>query len=171
MSGSALLDTSFLISLVNGHRVHHAAAVQYYKYLLTHNLPMYFSSIVASEFGIKQTVTDLPLKNFRLLDFNLAHGQRAAALWNALGTRDTGDDRAVVRDDVKLLAQARHEGIHFLLTEDASTLRKYCERLRATGHMQSRTILLADGFDPNSLLDDGQIDWVGDSATTPNSHG
>ena len=169
MSGSVLLDTSFLISLVNSHRAHHATAVQYYRHCRQHNVPMYFSSIVASEFGIKQPITELPLDHFRPLDFNLAHGQRAASLWNALGPRDQGDARAVVRDDLKLLAQARHEGIGVLLTEDAATLHKYCERLRAAGHIQTRAIVLENGFDPGALSEDGQIDWIGDQSADADS--
>lgn len=162
MSASVLLDTSFLITLVSANRPHHATAVQYYRYLLQHDVPMYFSAIVAAEFGIKQALTELPLRHFRPLDFNIAHGQKAAALWNALGKRDEGDARPVVRDDVKLLAQAAHEDIGFLLTEDASTLHKYCERLRGTGHMATRTITMTGGFDAGLLREDGQRDWIGD---------
>lgn len=161
MSASVLLDTSFLISLVNAQRLHHSTAVQYYRYLLANNVPMYFSAIVAAEFGIKQAITDLPLGNFRLLDFNTVHGRQAATLWNALGGRDETDARAVVRDDVKLMAQAAHEDIAFILTEDASTLHKYCERLRAGGHLQTRALMLKDGFDAGVLREDGQTDWVG----------
>lgn len=164
MSGSVLMDTSFLISLVNEQRPHHAVAVAYHRHMLTHNMPMFFSSIVAAEFAIKQTITELPLAQFRLLSFNVIHGQKAGTLWNALGHRDPEDARAVVRDDVKLLAQASHEGIGVLLTEDASTLYKYCERLRASGSLQTRAITLSKGFDANALREDGQGDLLGDPA-------
>lgn len=169
MSVSVLLDTSFLISLVSEHRTHHAMATQYYRHLLKNNMPMIFSAIVAAEFGIKQPITELPLSNFRILDFNIPHGQKAANLWNALGQRDAGESRAVVRDDVKLLAQASHEGINFILTEDASTLHKYCERLRSSGHLRTRAITLKNGFDASVLRDDGQIDWVSDSVPDPHA--
>lgn len=168
MSASVLLDTSFLISFVSQHRAHHATAEQYYRYLLKNNMPMIFSAIVAAEFGIKQPITDLPLNNFRVLDFNVPHGQKAANLWSALGQRDARESRAVVRDDVKLLAQAGHEGIDFILTEDASTLHRYCERLRSGGHLKTRAITLKNGFDASALRDDGQIDWVSDSAPDSN---
>ena len=80
-----------------------------------------------------------------------------------LGIRDEGDSRSVVRDDVKLLAQASHEDIDFILTEDGSTLYKYCERLRQTGAVQTRALKLADGFDASLLREDGQKDWVSNS--------
>lgn len=162
MSASVLLDTSFLISLVRSDRPHHLTAKQYYRHLLEKNVPMYFSAIVASEFGIRQPISDLPLGNFRSLHFNIVHGQKAADVWNALGARDSGDTRATVRDDAKLIAQASHEGIHVILTEDASSLHKYCERLREIGHISTRSVTLRDGFRPELLRDDGQIDWIGD---------
>jgi predicted nucleic acid-binding protein len=167
MSVSVLLDTSYLISLVNAHRSHHVTAVEYYRHLMKNDVPMYFSAVVAAEFGIRQPITELPLNNFRLLDFNVAHGQIAANFWNALGQRDEGDARAVVRDDVKLLAQASHEDIGVILTEDASTLHKYCERLRSSGHLQTRAITLKNGFNASALRDDRQIDWVSDSPADP----
>lgn len=160
MSASALLDTSFLITLVNAHRPHHAVAVQYYRHMLQSNVTMCFSAIVASEFGIKQDITDLPLGNFRPLNFNIPHGQQAAFIWNQLGSRDAGDARHIVRDDVKLIAQASHEAIAFILTEDGNTLYKYCERLREAGHIQTRAIKLMDGFDANALNEDGQTGIV-----------
>lgn len=169
MSASVLLDTSFLISLVDKNRLHHDIAVQYYQYMLKNNMPMLFSAIAAAEFGIKQPITDLPLNNFRILDFNVPHAQKAANLWNALGQRDAEDKRAVVRDDVKLLAQASHEDIAYILTEDASTLHKYCERLRASGHLQTRAIMLKDGFDTSVVREDGQTDWVSNPAVDPDS--
>lgn len=160
MSAGVLLDTSFLITLVNAQRPHHAIARAYYLHLLNSGDPMRLSSIAASEFAIKQPLTELALNNFRPLDFNLAHAHEAARLWNALGRRDSGDAQAVVRDDVKLIAQASREGIGVLLTEDASTLHKYCERLRASGHVSTRAIVLAHGFDASALREDGQLDLL-----------
>ena len=119
-------------------------------------MPDGFFSIVAPEFAIGQPITDLPLKNFRPIPFNIPHSIEAACLWNALGNRDSGDNRAVVRDDIKLMAQAAHESIPFILTEDASTLYKYCERLRDAGVFRVKAIKLVDGFDSCALREDGQ---------------
>ncbi len=156
MTVSALLDTSFLISLVDQSRPNHSVAAQYYRFMLEQNIPMYFSAIVAAEFSIMQPITDLPLKNLRAIPFNIPHGKEAGRLWNAMESRDEGDRRTVVRDDIKLIAQAHHESIPFLLTEDASTLHKYCERLRTKGAATTRAIKLADGFDASALRLDGQ---------------
>jgi hypothetical protein len=123
---------------------------------LNNNPPIYFSAIVAAEISVKQSITDFPLKNFRAIPFNIPHAIEAARLWNALGTRDNGDSRVVIRDDVKLMAQAAHESIPFILTEDVSTLYKYCERLRISGSLNVRVIKLVDGFDSCALRLDGQ---------------
>lgn len=156
MTVPVLLDTSFLITLVDQNRIHHDTAVQYYRLMLEQQVPMYFSAIVAAEFAIKQPITDLPLKNFRAIPFNIPHGQEAGRLWNLLWTREDNTPRPVARDDVKLIAQAIHESIPFILTEDASTLHKYCERLVANGRSRIRAVKLSDGFDPCAFRADGQ---------------
>lgn len=155
MTARVLIDTSFLITLVDGARQHHAIATQYYRLALEQQIPIYLSVIAASEFAIKQALTDLPLKHFRVLPFNLPHAIRAAELWGHIDRDDT-DSRTVVRDDIKLLAQADKESISIILTEDESTLHKYCERLRKQGLLRIRTVLLKHGFDSNGLRDDGQ---------------
>lgn len=156
MTVSVLLDTSYLITLIDRNRPHHDTAAKFYRLMLEEQIPMYFSVIAAAEFAIKQPITDLPLRNFRCIPFNLAHSNESARLWNALGSRDKGDTRSVVRDDVKLLGQASHELIPFVLTEDASTLFKYCDRLRLASVCSIRPIKLADGYDPSALRSNGQ---------------
>lgn len=155
MTARVLFDTSFLITLVDVNRQHHSIAAQYYRLALEQQIPIYLSVIAASEFAIKQALTDLPLKQFRILPFNLPHAIRAAELWRQLD-RDDSDSRTVVRDDIKLLAQADKEFISTILTEDENTLHKYCDRLRKQGLLRVRTVLLKDGFDASGLRDDGQ---------------
>lgn len=159
VSATILVDTSFLISLVDSKRTHHLVAGQYFRLALEQRAPMFLSAIVASEFAIKQPLTDLPLRQFRILPFNIPHAVKAADLWRQFD-RDDGDSRAVVRDDLKLLAQADKESISIVLTEDAKTLHKYCDRLRQQGVLRTRTILLANGFDSSGLREDGQRDWI-----------
>jgi hypothetical protein len=156
MTTSVLLDTSFLITLVDQNRLHHGIAARYYRLLIEQRVPMYFSAIVAAEFAIRQPISELPIKNFRCLPFNIPHSAESARLWKALGKRDDGDPRAVVRDDVKLLGQAVHESISHVLTEDASTLFRYCEKLNKSGVLSTTAIKLADGFDPSVFNQDGQ---------------
>ncbi len=141
-----LLDTSDLISLADPNRPHHETAVSYLREALRRGVPLYLSAIAASEFQVKQAVTDLPLRNFEALPFNIDHAMTAGLLMRGQ-QRDAGDDRGAVKDDIKLIAQAICESLTHILTEHAQTLVKYVRRLNDAGQCALRTILLAEGFD------------------------
>ena len=149
-----LVDTSFLISLADPQRKQHDTAVAYLREALRREVPLYLSAIAASEFQVKQAVTDLPLRNFVILPFNIDHAMTAGLLMRGL-QRNAGDDRGAVKDDVKLIAQAVCESLTHILTEDAQTLVKYVRRLNEAGQCSIRTILLAEGFDA-AWFNDGQ---------------
>lgn len=151
---SFLVDTSFLISFVDPGRPHHAAAVSYFREALRREVPLYFSAIAASEFQVKQAVVDLPLRTFVVLPFNIDHAMTAGLLMRQID-RDAGDRRDVVKDDVKLIAQAVCESVNHVLTEDRHTLAKYVRRFNDAGQSSLKVVLLADGFDA-AWFDDGQ---------------
>lgn len=109
-------------------------------------MPLYLSAIVASEFQVGQPVTDLPLRNFVILPFNIDHAMTAGLLMRGF-ERDAADRRDVVKEDVKLIAQAICESITHILTEDRRTLAKYVHRFNAAGQSAIQTVLLVDGFD------------------------
>ena len=155
---SVLLDTSFLISLSDPARKHHEAARQYFKACIDRRVPMVLSSIVISEYQVKQAINDLPLRNFIVLPFNVDHAMACGLLVRA-SPRDAGDDRARVKDDFKLIAQCQCDGVSHVLTEDASTLTKYIERLNVEGRLDTRCILLKEGFDA-SWFENGQTRLV-----------
>ena len=129
-------------------------AVGYPREALRRGVPLYLSAVVASEFQVKQAVTDLPLRNFEVLPFNIDHAMQAGLLMRVL-KRDVADDRGAVKDDVKLIAQAICESLTHVLTEDAQTLVKYVKRLNEAGQCDVKTLLLADGFD-SAWFNDGQ---------------
>lgn len=143
---SVLLDTSFLISLSDPTRAHHAAALQYYKACITRRVPMLLSTIAISEFQVRQAINDLPLRNFIVLPFNVDHAMACGLLVRA-STRDPGDDRARVKDDFKLIAQCQCEAVSHVLTEDRNTLTKYLEKQTERGLLSTRAVLLSAGFD------------------------
>jgi len=148
MSDMAVVDTGFLISLVDRSRAHHEAARSYYKYFLQHQTVMLLPTVVACEFCIVQPITDLPLRNFRILPFNLVDATKCAEL-NAHHYRQqlagTGQ-RDAVKDDFKIIAQAVVQQAGQLVTEDASTICRYCDLLRTDGKIQFRVVKLSDGF-------------------------
>jgi hypothetical protein len=110
-------------------------------------VPLYLSAIAASEFQVKQAVTDLPLRNFVVLPFNIDHAMTAGLLMRDLQQREPEDRRDVVKEDVKLIAQAICESVTHILTEDAKTLARYVKRLNGSGQSSLAVVLLADGFD------------------------
>ena len=115
---------------------------------------MYLSTIVISEFQVKQAINDLPLRNFVVLPFNVDHAMRCGLIIRNM-TRDLEDDRVRVKDDFKLLAQCDCESISHLISEDASTLAKYLNRAQTNGLASTKTILLKDGFD-TAWFENGQ---------------
>jgi hypothetical protein len=158
MNNMAVLDTGFLISLVDRKRPCHEAARSYYKYFLEHNIVMLLPTVVAAEFSIVQPITDLPLRNFRVLPFNLPDAVKCADL-NAHHYRQqmggTGQ-RDAVKDDFKIIAQTVVQQARLLMTEDESTICKYCERLKDDKKIEFRVVKLADGFDEAQVNHDGQ---------------
>ena len=116
---------------------------------------MYLSTIVISEFQVRQPINDLPLRNFIILPFNVDHAMACGLLLNSM-PRDEADDRVRVKDDFKLMAQCECEGITHLFCEDAKTLAKYvARRITSGGPNTTRAILMKDGFD-GSCFDNGQ---------------
>jgi hypothetical protein len=158
MNNMAVLDTGFLISLIDRNRQHHKTAKSYYKYFLEHQVVMLLPTVVIAEFSIIQPITDLPLRNFRVLPFNLPEAVKCAEL-NAHYYRqvlgNTGQ-RDAVKDDFKIIAQAVVQQARLLLTEDKSTLGPYCDRLLADKKISFRVVNLADGFDESRVNEDGQ---------------
>jgi hypothetical protein len=119
---------------------------------------MYLSTIVISEFQVKQAINDLPLRNFVVLPFNVDHAMRCGLIVRQMA-RDPEDDRVRVKDDFKLLAQCDCETISHLISEDASTLGKYLDRARDSGLATAEVVLLKDGFDA-AWFENGQTRLV-----------
>lgn len=144
---TALVDTSFLITLANpAQRRHHETALQYFRACIERNVVLHLSTIVIAEFSQKQPILDLGLRNFVVLPFNVDHAIETGRL-HALLARDKGDDRAAVKDDIKLIAQCGCASIDAVFTEDRKTLAKYIDRLKSGGEVVPKIVVLADGFD------------------------
>lgn len=150
-----MLDTSYLITILNKDRANHKVARAFYKHMIENNIHMCISAIAVAEFSVKDTISTLPLGNFIFLPFNSADAIEGARLHNYL-VRDEGDDRQAVKDDVKIIGHCAHEEIPFLLTDDTNSMYKYCERLRSQDVAQVKAIPLAAGFDDCAFNLDGQ---------------
>jgi len=133
---------------VDDSRPGHVVARQYFEHALASGATMYVSTLALAKFAIKQAITDLPLGALRVLPFNVDHAIEAGRLASILmPARDPRDERATVRTDLNLIAQALAERIPYVLTEDRRTLAKCVDRARAAGVSRCRAVVLADGFD------------------------
>jgi predicted nucleic acid-binding protein len=159
MPDGILLDTSFLISFADRTRKNHGAALQFFQYFLEDGILMFLSTIAASEFQLRQPVTDLPLDKIVVLPFNLDDAIKAAELDFTRHKAAPGISRNALKDDFKLLGQAKANGIAYLITEDGRSLYKYCEELRAKHALTTRAIKLEDGFDKSHFNPAGQHDF------------
>jgi hypothetical protein len=159
MADGVLLDTSFLISFANPNRKHHAAAVQFFRHFVADSIPMFLSTVAASEFHLRQPVTELPLDAMIVLPFNLEDAMHAAQLDFTLYRRDPNLPRDALKDDFKLLGQVKARDIAFVITEDAKSLFRFCRELREARKLSARAIKLEDGFDKSHFDAAGQHDF------------
>jgi len=158
MADGAVLDTSFLINLVDRNRPCHATACSYYRHFLENGMPMFLSTVVAAEFAVKQSITDLPLRNFVVLPFNLEDATCCAGLrWDVCRQTSGGTGpRDAVKDDFKIMAQAIVQNARCLVTEDEETMGKYWGLLKQSGRVTFRLVPLRAGFDEARVNQDGQ---------------
>jgi len=157
-----LLDTSYLISLSDSSRNHHDTAKDYYRVFIERTVIMYLSTVVASEFQVRQDLKDLPLQNFLTLPFNIDHSGPTAILTAAnLARRPDAYDRCAIKDDFKLLAQCQIEGITHFITDDAKCA-KTIKRIRSDGGWATLPvpIYVGDPFDPAFFNPSNQSDFI-----------
>lgn len=116
------------------------------------------STLVVAEFEVMQPVSDLPLGNFHILPFNFRHAVESANYHRQIKGTEPVDEgsRSVVRNDLKILAQAQIEACSIILTEDANTMTRWADRLRGSDQCRVSSILLKDGFRPDELKNPDQ---------------
>jgi predicted nucleic acid-binding protein len=160
MATGVLIDTSFLITLADKSRKHHDTARKYWRHFLENQIPIFLSTIVVSEFCLKQEIPADILRCCVVLPFNWDDAQRAAKLdWKRL--RCEGVERAALKDDMKIIAQAAGADAEFIITDDTESFFRYCKSLKETGDIQFKPIKLEDGFD-RAFLVGGQRDFNDD---------
>lgn len=121
---SVILDTSFLIRLLSSSDLLHENAVAYYKYFLDHDIPMYVSTVSIAEYCVCGDVSELPLKNLRIVTFNFPHAPVAGKFANILIRAKKAkeievEQRSIIPNDVKIFAQANcTHGIRYFVTSD-----------------------------------------------------
>lgn len=122
---SVVLDTSFLITLLDKTRNHHTTAVDYFRHWTTHNVTLYLSTIVIAEYNVKGKLADLVMRHLAVLPFNYDHalqtGTLVATQLEAKRNKywpQVANERDAVKDDIKLFAQAHLTNSSLLATAD-----------------------------------------------------
>jgi hypothetical protein len=155
MNNSVLLDTSFLISLVDASRENHKKATEFYKYFIDNKVAMILSAIVTSEFCVKQPITDLPLENFRPLPFNIPDSYHIRNLFeDKFKNIDSGISRVSIKDDYKIVSQCNFNKISYLITED-KLLFTLLTSLQSEKNINFKPLLLQDGYEKSFGLQIG----------------
>ena len=122
---AVLLDTSFLIRLLSEKDALHSNALGYFRYFLENGIPMYISTIAIAEYCVIGSIEELPLKDMRILPFNIMHATIAGRMASIMikARKEDNDDygtRPVVLNDVKMLSQAQSvEEISMFVTSDS----------------------------------------------------
>jgi hypothetical protein len=142
---SVLIDTSFLITLYDNSRANHESAKKYFRYFIEHSIDMYISTIVASEYSQKGSISDiLESGNYISLTFTMGDAAMAGDFQSFLSgeNRAANDSRAAVKDDVKLLAQCSNNCMTYIATDDTSTLAKYARKLNEANKLETEVITM-----------------------------
>jgi predicted nucleic acid-binding protein len=130
---SVLLDTSFLICLSSPSRSHHELAKQYFQRFIASGVTMHLSTIVISEYEVRQRINDLGLENFIVMPFNIDEAITTAKVFSVMhAARKARDERDAVKDDAKLLGQCVAGGITHFATDDATCAQRIVN-VRAQG--------------------------------------
>jgi len=131
MTHSVLLDTSFIIRLLNSEDPLHSYAKDYFRHFLENDIILKFSTISIAEYCVRGSIAELPLKNLHILPFNIDHAERAGLFAKILfENRDiiVGEikPRAIIPNDSKLFAQAdTDKTVTYYITSDARSKSLY----------------------------------------------
>jgi len=111
MAHGVLCDTSYFIRWAKSDDPLHVAAHSYLKYLVEGGHTLYVSTIALAEYSVRDAISNLPLRYFRVLPFNVDHAQRAGeftrAVLQARGSMpEQITQRVVIPNDSKMFAQA-----------------------------------------------------------------
>jgi len=117
-----LLDTSFFIRFLNDKDPLFEKADNYFKKFLEQEYELYISTISIAEFCVKGNISHLPLKNIRVLPFNIEHAERAGCFAKTVFDNKNeleSTERKIIPNDTKLFAQADTEiQIYYYLSSD-----------------------------------------------------
>jgi len=129
MHKAVLLDTSFFLRLLKENDPLCKNADGYYKYFLEHEIDLMVSTISIAEYCVGGNINELPLKDIRILPFNLDHAKRTGEFAKIVFQNKDNlklQERNIIPNDSKLFAQADIEkNIEFYLSSDTESIKIY----------------------------------------------
>ena len=141
---SILLDTSFCIRLLKSDEKLHQNAIDYFSYFIDNKIEMYLSSIVISEYSVKDDINNLPLRTMKIIPFDFFDGKAAGEFHSILlnnKIETQGVERLVVKDDCKLIAQLFNRQIDAYITKDRKSFTQIINPLQ---QVKNFTVQLLD---------------------------
>ena len=124
-----LLDSCFLIGLLDKDSIHHKNAYDFFvRFSSDNDVILKISTIAISEFSIRGDAKLIPV-NVQILPFNYAHAIKAGEFGKVVSkcrkeTND-GSDRAIVLNDSKMFAQAEIEHFDCFVSTDTNAFKAY----------------------------------------------
>jgi predicted nucleic acid-binding protein len=158
MASGVLLDTSFFITLADSKRANHKTARKFWRFFLEEQIPVYLSTIVVSEFYLKQELSPEILRACIVLPFNWSDAVKAAGL-DFTTFKGDRHSRDALKDDVKIIAQADEAGVEYIVTDDEDTLTRFAKECKNHGKTGCQCIALSGGFD-RAYFARGQRDFT-----------
>ena len=131
MAKAVLLDSGFLIRLMNPADSLHPVAMRYFRKFVELGIQCKVSTIAMAEYGVKDELTHLPMKYLQVLPFHYNHAARAAQLMRTIlrVKQERGaviHPRAIIPNDTKMFGQASSEAdIQSFVSADSEARKVY----------------------------------------------
>lgn len=124
-----LLDTSFFIRFLDEGSDLYDNAMNYYRYFIEKEIPMYISTISVAEYCTGGKVEELPFRDLRVIPFNILHSLKSGKFAQIV-FREKGKlkltERNIIPNDTKLFSQADVEAeITHYLSSDKESIKIY----------------------------------------------
>jgi len=138
MVRAVLLDSGFLIRLMNPEEPLHPVALKLFRQFVEQGVVCKVSTIALAEYGVKDELTHLPMQYLQILPFHYNHAERAAHfmrdIWCIKKERGAViHPRVVVPNDTKMFGQASCEEDVFGFVSADSEAKKLYDMLEHPG--------------------------------------
>jgi len=126
---AVLLDTSFFLRFLNDSDPLFKNSDEYFRYFLKEEIVMMVSTISIAEYCVGGDIDELPLRNLRIIPFNLDHSKRTGEFAKIIFQNKDKlklNERNIIPNDTKLFAQADCEkSVDFYISSDTESIKIY----------------------------------------------